>query len=422
MFSSPSEVTRSRFPLGFNDSTLAFVGAAILISGAVLWTARGPNVERTDFSLSYVGARIVHDGGGSQLYNITLQKSLRDSLFQHPVPLFFEHPPFEALVLSPLAAHPFRTAYLVWGLTNATIWLAVILFLRPYFPWPGDSIGYISVWLLFAPLWVALYQGQSSILLMAAFALAFILLKRQKGFAAGMATGLGLFKFQFVLPFVFIFLLCRKWRFLCGFAISALALAFASVATVGWNGLKDYGGFVMTIGNNPQNISFGSGVDMPTIHGFVFAVLGRTISRMELNIFVAIFSLALLAWVASRWAGSLENPSIDRSFESMFSASVAASLLCGSHMFTHDFSPLILPMLLTAGSLSNLQIRFQASPRTRRAIKLTLVLFWAFPIYFLFVKWHSLYLMGPILLLFVWETISIAKHPLPTSEIAAVTG
>ena len=419
MSSRPSEVARPRFPLGFNDSTFAFVGAAILIFSAILWTARGPNVERTDFSLSYVGARIVHDGGGSQLYNIALQKSLRDSLFQHPVPLFFEHPPFEALVLSPLAAHPFPTVYLVWGLANAVIWLAVILFLRPYFPWPRDIVGYISLWLLFAPLWVALYQGQSSILLLAAFALAFVLLKRERAFAAGMAISLGLFKFQFVLPFVFIFVLCRKWRFLGGFTISALVLAFASVATVGWNGLKDYGRFVMTIGNNPQNISFGSGLDMPTIHGFVFAVLGRKMGGMELNIVVAIFSLALLAWVASRWAGS--PTSQGRSFDSIFSASVAASLLCGSHMFTHDFSPLILPMLLTAGSPSSLQNPFPTSPWTRRGIKLTVALFWMFPIYFLLVKWHCLYLMGPVLLLFVWGTISIAKHPQPTSAIAVVT-
>src|SRR4051812_35237448 len=121
MSSSRSAPTGIHFDLGFNDTTLAFVGAAILVFSAVLWTAHGPNVEKTDFSLTYVGAKLIHDGSGRDLYDIALQKRLRDSLFQHPVPLFFEHPPFEALLLSPLAGNPFRGVYLVWGLTNAAV-------------------------------------------------------------------------------------------------------------------------------------------------------------------------------------------------------------------------------------------------------------------------------------------------------------
>src|SRR5436305_10882163 len=104
------------FALGLNEATMGLLAAAILLVGAVLWTARGPNVEKTDFSLTYVGAKLVHDGLGNRLYDPAVQTQLRDSLFRQPVPLLFEHPPFEALLISPLAAHSFRTAYLVWGL------------------------------------------------------------------------------------------------------------------------------------------------------------------------------------------------------------------------------------------------------------------------------------------------------------------
>src|SRR6266705_386881 len=75
--------------IGLNDSTFGLLGVAILLFGAVLWSARGPNVEKTDFSLTYVGARIVHQGLGTRLYDLDLQKQVRDSLFQHPNPLFF---------------------------------------------------------------------------------------------------------------------------------------------------------------------------------------------------------------------------------------------------------------------------------------------------------------------------------------------
>lgn len=395
----------SGFSLGFNDSTLALIGAAVLLYAAVTWTARGPNVEKTDFSLTYVGAKIVHDGFGRQLYDLALQKKLRDSLFRHPVPLFFEHPPFEAVLLSPLASLPFRYAYLFWGFTNATLWLALIFSARRYLPWPRDAVAYICMWLLFAPLWVALYQGQSSLFVLAAYALTFAFLKHKKDFSAGLTLGLGLVKFQFVLPFALIYLLRRRWRFLLGFSTSGLALALVSIVGVGWQGVGKYARFLVAIGNNPQNVSYGSGVDMPTIHGFVYAILGRHFSGTQLNIFVALLSISLLVWLATRWQRSDDRSS----FNLMFAAAIATSLLCGSHMFTHDFSPLILAMLLVGGRGSNFPSAGLNPVFGRISTRAVLILFWTFPIYFLLVKWHCLYLMGPVLFLFAWGTVRVSS-------------
>src|SRR5260370_24651184 len=170
--------------IGLNDSTFGLLGAAILLFGAVLWSARGPNVEKTDFSLTYVGARIVHQGLGSRLYDLDLQKRVRDSLFRHPNPLFFEHPPFQALLLSPLAALPFRTPYLVWGFLNAAVWLLLLFLMRPHLPAPLEDLGYVALWLLFAPLGVALFQGQSSMILLPLYAPAFVLLRHGNNFVA----------------------------------------------------------------------------------------------------------------------------------------------------------------------------------------------------------------------------------------------
>ena len=61
------------FVLGPNEATMGLLAAAILLVGAVLWCSHGPNIEKTDFSLTYVGARIVHQGLGSKLYDINFQ-------------------------------------------------------------------------------------------------------------------------------------------------------------------------------------------------------------------------------------------------------------------------------------------------------------------------------------------------------------
>jgi hypothetical protein len=84
----------------------------------------------------------------------------------------------------------------------------------------------------------------------------------------------------------------------------------------------------------------------------------------------------------------------------MFASAISASLLAGSHMFTHDFSPLLVAMFVVGAQLKTLQ------KSTYRTLRMILVIFWTFPIYFLFVAWHCLFLMCPILLLF---TLYVAK-------------
>jgi hypothetical protein len=267
-------------------------------------------------------------------------------------------------------------------------------------PWPSEDLAYVCLWLLFAPLAVALYQGQSSILLLAVYSVNFVQLKRERELSAGIALGLGLLKFQFVLPFALIFLFRKRWRFLTGFLISACILGAVSIATVGLRGIVEYERFLLTIAANPQNLSYGSAVDMPTIHGFLYALLGQTINHAGLNIASALLSVLLLAWVAHRW----ESVKSESSADLVFGAAVAACLLAGSHMFTHDFSPQILAMFLAAPHLQNGVAGY------RVPMVMSLAVFWFFPIYFLFVAWHHLYLMCPVLLLFVYSGLRAAQY------------
>jgi Glycosyltransferase family 87 len=401
MRSNNRDITAPCFVLGINEGTLGLFGIAILLVTAVVWSARGPNVEKTDFVLTYVGAHIVHDGSGTRLYDIKFQKQVRDSLFQHPNPLFYEHPPFEALLFSPLAALPFRMAYLFWGLLNVIVWLTLIFFLRAYLPCPKEDLGYLALWVLFAPLAVALYQGQSSLILLALYAMAFVKVQQQKELSAGLWLGLGLFKLQFVLPFALIFLLRKRWRFLWGFAASSLLLTLISWLAVGWKGLVEYFRFLLAISGNPQNLSYGSAVDMPTLYGFVYALVGRRIGHMELNVVVIMLSVLLLVFIAWYWRSYDEHDSNGL----MLASGISAALLAGSHMFTHDFSPLALALFIALANFPERKHR-----ELRWTLTATVGLFWTVPIYFFFVAWHCLYLLCPVLLLFAFATLLASKY------------
>lgn len=391
--------------IGLGESTLVLFAGAVLLLGAVLWSARGPLAEKTDFSVTYVGAWMVHQGQGASLYDLSEQKKVRDSLFQHPNPLIYEHPPFEALLFAPLAGLPYRTAYLIWGMVNAMIWLTLPLLLRPYAPFPSETLGYFALWFLFAPLGVALFQGQPSLLLVLLYAATFISLKGGRDLRAGMFLGLGLFKFQFVLPFALIFLLRRKRRFLGGFACSAAVLGALSLIAAGWRGILSYVRLLLSIGSKPANQSYGSAVDMPTLQGFVYAVLGNRVSVGTISFIVAVSSVLLVFLTAWRWRRE-ERRSGNGSFDLMFAAALAVSLMTGFHMFTHDFAPLILAALLV---LAHFPKRERSA--LRFALGATLVLLWLPPLYFALVALHRLYLMFPVLLVFGLSALSLAARP-----------
>jgi Glycosyltransferase family 87 len=403
-----SSSRQSRLGTELNDGTLGLVGLAILLVGAVVWSANSVNVQRTDFVLSYLGAHMVHAGMGRQLYDLEKQVQLRDSMFRGASPIYFEHPPFEALALAPLASLPFRTAYLIWGLFNVVVVLTVMVWLRQYLPWPSEDLGYVSLWLLFAPIVVAIYQGQSSVSVLGAFAAAFILLKNDNPLAAGAALGIGLLKFQFAVPMAIVFVLRRQWRFVGGFAISAAVLSMLSWIAVGRSGLIEYARLLTRVGSNPHNVSLGSAVDMPTLQGLAYALGGKHLGSAGLSAMVALLSIAVLGWVSLQWQRS-------RDFDLMFAAAVAASLLSGSHMFTQDFSPLMIGLLAVGAVLG------KVGSAARVPLAFTLIVFWTFPLYFLFVKWHCLYLLAIALMAFMWACVRGAQEGTNQSPFVAQT-
>jgi len=77
------------------------------------------------------------------------------------------------------------------------------------------------------------HAGQDSILLLALLAAAFACLNRRRDLGAGLLTGLGLFKFQIIIPMALLFLVWRRWRFCLGFASSSLVAGAVSVGLVG---------------------------------------------------------------------------------------------------------------------------------------------------------------------------------------------
>jgi hypothetical protein len=399
------------------EKCIFLLGAAVLLAGAVAWTARSPLAERTDFSLTYLGARMVHEDHGEKLYDLSEQEKLRKSLFKNPNPTVFEHPPFEALVLAPLSRLSYRTAYLVSGLVNTWIWLLVAYIFRPYAPVPRSDLGYFALWLWFAPLGIALYQGQSSLLIMLFYCLTFVSLKQGREFRAGLWQGLALLKFQFAIPFALIFFFRRKWRFIAGFVTTAAAVGVLSLVAVGFEGVWSYFRLLLTAAGSPNQTLLGSAVEMATLQGFVHALLGKEFTAGTISLIVGCSSGFLILSTAWVWKRQEQSGPAHR-FDLMFAAAIVVSLVTGAHMFTHDLSPLMLSTLLVVAHFPP-----RNKPQLRALLGATLAIFWILPLYFALIAWHCMYLFFPILMVFAVATMILARGSLgssiPVEEAAA---
>jgi len=387
------------------EGMLGLLGLAILLIAAVVWSARGPRAEKTDFAFTYLGATILHQGQATRLYDRDFQVRTRELLFVDPNPLLYQHPPFEALLLSPLARYSFRTAYLIWGLLNVIAWVLTVLALRPYCHWPQQDLAYIWLWPLFAPLGVSLFQGQSSLLVLGFITAGFLLLKKAREFPAGLCFGLTLLKPQVAAPLLLVFFFRKRWGVVAGSMVAGIMLGLLSVAAVGFRGLEQYASFLVNISRTPRDLSSGAAVDMGSIHGFLFALLGRFIHPSLIALLSIALSVLLVWFVARHW------PELHH-FDLGFASAIAAALVAGDHMFTHDFSPLVLALFLVGAYLST--TRLGDTGTSRLALKSVLLFFWLFPIYFVLVAFHCLFLLAPFLVLFAILVLHAAGTSNPT--------
>lgn len=392
----------ARKGIGF-ENLLALFAGAVLMASVVLLVDRAPLNERTDFSVTYIGSRMIYLGLGSKLYDLPEQEKLKKQLLPDAEPLIFEHPPFEALLLSPLGALPYKTAYLIWGLVNIAIWLFQPFLLRPYVRAPQDVLGYLLLWLLFLPLGAALFEGQSSLVVLLLYSITYIQLRGGHDLRAGAVFGLALFKFQFAIPFAVILLLQRKWQFIKGFVGTASVLGVLSLVAVGWRGILTYVNLLAGIAAHPENATYGSAIGMATVGGFVNPVLGKTLGHAAASLIVAGVSIFLLLWTAWRWkkAGPVAD---ERTFDLMFAAAVVVSLATSLHMFTYDLSPLLLPMLLVATYFPG-----RSHTLLRIILGTTLLMFWMPPLFLVSLASHKVYFWFPVLMLFLIGIFLLAE-------------
>lgn len=387
-------------PKNYRVPLLIFLAGMLSLNLVMAWNARSLiRKGYPDFTIFYGAAKMLRQGFATRLYDPLLQYQVQQqfaggvSIRQGALP--YNHPPFEALLFLPLTALPYFPAYLVWNLLNVAALIALPFLLRPHIPLlqrVSPALFFLAA-LAFFPVFVALLQGQDTILMLLLFCLAFVSLKKDAQFSAGCWLGLALFRFHLVLPLILMLLWQRKAKVLLGFSVVASLLACISLAIIGWQGLWRYPSYVLHV---EKTMGRGAIVPscMPNLRGLIATLNGGSLARWWLVLVVGI-SLALLLWVADLW-----KQQRGANFDLGFSAAVILTVLVSYHAFAYDLSLLLLPVFLLLDHWGAREFNFEL---TNLALLVPVMALFFTPL--IMVLWFNngqLSVYGAILLLWVW--------------------
>jgi hypothetical protein len=200
-----------------------------------------------------------------------------------------------------------------------------------------------ALMLSFYPIALALMQGQDSILLVMLLAAALHFLRRGRDSIAGLVTGMGLFKFQIVLPIALLFLLWRRWRFLGGFSAATFIAGLVSVLVTGGSQTMKFVQSIMSVGGGiaagagsiqfPLRISI-----MANLRGLVENLCASALSPETVKILIFVLSAAVILWVGV--------DTLEKTIGDSLVVAIVASVLVSYYLFIHDLSVLFIPVLV----------------------------------------------------------------------------
>jgi hypothetical protein len=325
------------------------VAAALLLAYVLIW-ARLPtaDIDRSDFTSSYVAGLLLRHQGGAAVYDLATQTALRNQLIapvhNGAVP-FVDGPPAAALV-APVTLLTLTAAYRLWSALSLLILaLAVVIAVRSA-PWPATTP---KMWRLAAGMaamgsigtWTLLLQGQWSSLTALGLALAYRDWRHgheARGavilvFAAGVA------KPHLALGLAAFLIGWRQRRVILGAVAGLAGLAVASLAVVGVAGVMAFAGLATAQGGAwalGRMLSF-------------IAIPGAIAGNGTTSEVIGLCGTAVACLVA--WAlGDLARRHPER-FDRALIAAAILSLLGAPHAYAQDLV-MLAPVLIWAIALA----------------------------------------------------------------------
>ena len=204
---------------------------------------RGGNLKGTDFLHLYTLGSVALEHRGADLYNIDAQADLAAKRVPTAagiryIPLY---PPQLSIFFAPIDRFAYSRMLVVWLAVSALLYAFCT-----YFVWrtcpslQQEKVAFLVLAVAFPGFFHLILWGQSSAVVLVCFTLAYLALRKERGFLAGLALGALMFKPQLGLAASVVFLATGRWRIIVGAALSAAAQVLVAWAYYGWGPLRDW--------------------------------------------------------------------------------------------------------------------------------------------------------------------------------------
>jgi len=338
-----------------------------------------------DFSAFYRTGVMVRAGELHRLYDpqnqLAFDRKLFPGLNRFP-PYYFYHPPFESLLLTPLAFLPYRTAFWIWTISSfVLLWISGKILSRA-FPELQRTVKIPLTFLLLAffPVIMIFLQGQDSALLLLLVTCAFAQLNGGRKLSAGVLLALGLFKFQFIIPLAVLLGWRLGQKFVLAFSATAAALLALSCLLLGTSGLTSYG--QMLADGTPE-----MAWRMPNMRGMIEGVGGPEL----LPIVLAAILVIWCAWKISQMQSG------------GFALAVVCALLVSHHGHVYDCILLIIPIFYV--------LEKTIAQNERRLNYWPVTFFVMLPLYVLLTRLHATWIFGVMFLMLAFTIVWPVAKP-----------
>jgi len=308
---------------------LVFSYASLLQSGRL-------SIGQSDFLAYYAASKLIAHGLGSQIYAFGALSRVQAPLIA-PVKLAdgglpYLYPPFFAVILTPIVALPLGAAFGLWLVLNCSLLIGSLLALQRYAQARReDAALFWLASLSFLPVFMALAQGQVSVLLLACLTGCLFTLRSGHDRLAGAILALTLLKPTYIFPFLLLLAIRRRWQGLVAFGVAAVCLLAFPVPFTGFSVNQSY---LHILG---QAASFHGHFGFEVRRNQTLAGLAGLLSGAASQyVTVVLDALALCLLLA----GIVRSREVDLPF----GLCVVVAILVNPHVFIHDLTMLILPV------------------------------------------------------------------------------
>ncbi|MCK9377083.1 MAG: DUF2029 domain-containing protein [Syntrophobacterales bacterium] len=295
-----------------------------------------------DYPAFYGAGRIIANGDWQNLYNPATQLQAQQGLLPEKKSNFlpFSYPPFLALIYYPLSLLNYRLSYIIHTLFMLGSLMLALQLLRPF----SHTIDQyylltLAMALSFYPLFSGVLMGQNTAVILLIIVGAWRLALANREWLAGLILGLLLFKPQFALPLIGLYLLSGRWRVSLGSTFTGLALFLISSLISGPHWLSSWLKFSWWFSQADAGVNYANSVSWL---GFFEAVggAGNSMALIIGGVLVFLTSIGLaLVWARGGRRGDLT---------AQLGLSLPGLILLPPHVMYYDMSLVIFSYSLLA--------------------------------------------------------------------------